>query len=136
MTPCNEAAYVATLILLYVDLPDTPFASRSAGPVHRSQAVSTRCSLAAGRMRAALASYGVWSGIPTCRNSAIRSLAYFQPVIAELQQQTLPDGYLDYLRLKFQKVVASAQKPHNARETLRRLSACDPQQRVPLPPAR
>ena len=30
----------------------------------------------------------------------IRSLAYFQPVITELQQQTLPDGYLDYLRLK------------------------------------
>jgi hypothetical protein len=33
----------------------------------------------------------------------IRSLAYFLPVIAELQQQPLPDGYLDYLRLKLQK---------------------------------
>ena len=33
----------------------------------------------------------------------IRSLAYFQPVIAELQQQPLPNGYLDYLRLKFQQ---------------------------------
>jgi hypothetical protein len=33
----------------------------------------------------------------------IRSLAYFQPVITELQQQPLPEGYLDYLRLKFQK---------------------------------
>ena len=30
----------------------------------------------------------------------IRSLAYFQPVIIELQQNPLPDGYLDYLRLK------------------------------------
>ena len=35
---------------------------------------------------------------------AIRSLAYFQPVIAELQLQPLPDDYLDYLRLKFRKV--------------------------------
>lgn len=32
--------------------------------------------------------------------SPIRSLAYFLPVIAELQQQPLPDGYLDYLRRK------------------------------------
>ena len=35
----------------------------------------------------------------------IRSLAYFQPVIAELQQQPLPDGYLDYLRLKLRQAV-------------------------------
>jgi len=34
----------------------------------------------------------------------IRSLAYFLPVIAELQQQPLPDGYLGYLRLKLQKL--------------------------------
>jgi hypothetical protein len=26
------------------------------------------------------------------------------PVIAELQQQSLPDGYLDYLRLKLRKL--------------------------------
>jgi len=30
----------------------------------------------------------------------IRSLAYFQPVIEELQDHPVPDGYLDYLRLK------------------------------------
>ena len=34
----------------------------------------------------------------------IRSLAYFLPVIAELQQQPLPDGNLDYLRLKLWKL--------------------------------
>ena len=33
----------------------------------------------------------------------IRSLAYFLPVITELQQLSLPDGYLDYLRLKLRK---------------------------------
>lgn len=40
----------------------------------------------------------------------IRSLAYFHPVIVELQQQSLPAGYLDYLRLKFQKVAAPPRK--------------------------
>jgi len=34
----------------------------------------------------------------------IRSLAYFLPVIEELQQQPLPNGYLDYLRLKLRKL--------------------------------
>jgi hypothetical protein len=28
-----------------------------------------------------------------------RSLAYFQPITAELQQHSLPDGYLDYLHV-------------------------------------
>jgi integrase len=37
----------------------------------------------------------------------IRSLAYFQPVIVELQQHPLPDGYLDYLRLKLRRVTHS-----------------------------
>jgi hypothetical protein len=31
-------------------------------------------------------------------------LAYFLPVIAELQLQPLPDGYLAYLRFKLQKL--------------------------------
>jgi hypothetical protein len=30
--------------------------------------------------------------------------SYFLPVIAELQQQPLPDGYLEYLRLKLRKL--------------------------------
>jgi hypothetical protein len=30
----------------------------------------------------------------------IRSLAYFQPVIEELHEHPVLDGYLDYLRLK------------------------------------
>ena len=46
--------------------------------------------------------------------SPIRSLAYFQPVIAELQQQQLPERYLDYLRLKFQN--AAKILPNDAQE--------------------
>ena len=38
----------------------------------------------------------------------IRSLAYFQPVIEELQEHPAPDGYLEYLRLKLRSVVDKA----------------------------
>lgn len=34
----------------------------------------------------------------------VRFLAYFQPVISELQQQPLPECYLDHLRLKLRRV--------------------------------
>ena len=34
----------------------------------------------------------------------IRSLAYFRPVVNELQSQPVPDGYLDYLRRKLTRV--------------------------------
>jgi len=52
------------------------------------------------------------SGVPPLPR--IRSLAYFQPVIAELQQQPLPAGYLDYLRLKFQQ--AANTLPNDAKK--------------------
>jgi hypothetical protein len=111
MTPCNEAAYVAALILLYVDLPDTRLRP---GPQDQSTARKlyqqgvplplVECALLLASLRRLVRD----PDLPQL--AAIRSLAYFQRVIAELQQQPLPDGYLDYLRLKFQKVLASGQK--------------------------
>lgn len=111
MTHCDEAAYVATLIMLYIDLPETPWRP---GPQDQSTArrlyqQNVPLSLAEGALLLA-------SLRRLIRNSElpplppIRSLAYFQAVIAELQQQPLPDGYLDYLRRKFQKVVTGCQK--------------------------
>lgn len=111
MTHCDEAAYMAALILLYVDLPDTPLRP---GPQDQStarrlyrQAVPlplAECALLLASLRRLVRAPDLPQLAP------IRSLAYFEPVIAELQQQPLPDGYLDYLRLKFQKVVASGRK--------------------------
>jgi hypothetical protein len=111
MTPANETAYVAALILLYVDLPDTPWRP---GPQDQSTARRlyqqgvplplAECALLLASLRRLVRTPGLPQLAP------IRSLAYFQPVIAELQQQPLPNGYLDYLRLKFQQVVASGQK--------------------------
>ena len=48
------------------------------------------------------------------RLAPIRSLAYFRPVIEELQENPAPENYRDYLRLKLriatQKPTADAQK--------------------------
>ena len=35
----------------------------------------------------------------------------FLPVIEELQRQPLPDAYLDYLRLKLQKLSSASRPP-------------------------
>ena len=111
MTHCEEAAYVATLIMLYIDLPETPL---RAGPQDQSTArrlyqQGVPLSLAEGALLLASLRRLVRDGeLPPL--APIRSLAYFQPVIAELQQQPLPDGYLDYLRLKLQKVATGLQK--------------------------
>jgi len=111
MTHCGEAAYVATLIMHYVDLPDTPLR-----PSPQDQATARRLYQQGVPFSLAESALLLGSLRRLIRNSdlpplaPIRSLAYFQPVIAELQQQPLPAGYLDYLRLKFQKVAAPRQK--------------------------
>jgi hypothetical protein len=112
MTHCDEAAYVATLIMLYIDLPETPLRP---GPQDQSTARRlyrqgvplslAECALLLASLRR-LVRDGNLPPLPP-----IRSLAYFQPVMAELHQEPLPDGYLDYLRHKFQRVAAPTQKP-------------------------
>lgn len=105
MTHCAEASYVATLIMLYIDLPDTPLRP---SPHDQSTArtlyqQNVPLSLVEGALLlASLRRLTRDSNLPPL--PPIRSLAYFQPVIAELQQQPMSEGYLDYLRFKFQKV--------------------------------
>jgi hypothetical protein len=98
MTHCDEAVYVATLMMLYVGLPDTPWRPPPLAP--------------------------------------IRSLAYFQPVIAELQQQPRQPDTSITSASNSRKWRLCGRKPNPAYETLRRPSAIYPQQRVPLPLAR
>ena len=38
----------------------------------------------------------------------VRSLVYFQPVIEELQENPVPDGYIGYLRLKLRSLMDKA----------------------------
>src|SRR5690348_11059759 len=105
MTPAAEPAYIAAVLMLYVDLPDTPLR-----PSPQDQAVARRwyeqqfslSLVESALLLASLRRLVRTSELPPL--SPIRSLAYFQPVITELRRQSLPDGYLDYLRLKFQRV--------------------------------
>jgi hypothetical protein len=94
-------AYVAAVLLLYVDLPETPLRAspQDESLARRLHEQGVPLSL----VEAALLLASLRRLIrPADRPllPPIRSLAYFQPVIAELQQNPLPHGYLDYLRLK------------------------------------
>jgi hypothetical protein len=107
MTPAGAGspAYIATVLTLYLDLPDTPLRP---SPVDQSlasrlhqQAVPLPL-VESALLLATLRRLSRPADLPPLPK--IRSLAYFLPVIAELQQQPLPDGYLDYLRLKLRKL--------------------------------
>jgi hypothetical protein len=101
VTAAGEVAYVTVVLTSYVDLPDTPLRPN---PMDRSvarklykeavplQLVESALLLGTLRRRARASELPPLPGI--------RSLAYFLPVIGELQHKPLPAGYLDYLRLK------------------------------------
>lgn len=101
------ASYIGAVLVRYVDLPDTPMRYSPtdlalARKLHQEGVplplVESAFLLASLRRLTRPAAFP-----PLPR---IRSLAYFMPVIAELQQQPLPSGYLDYLRLKLATVAA------------------------------
>ena len=107
MTPLDseEATYVAVVLAQYADLPDTPLRpsltdQALARKLHRD---AVPLPLVESAMLLATLRRLVRSAeLPPLPK--IRSLAYFLPVIEELQQQPLPDGYLDYLRLKLRRL--------------------------------
>jgi hypothetical protein len=102
----DPAIYVAAVLTLYVDLPDTPL--RASVPDQRQarlwfdrgvplEVVETALLLACLRRTVRPAD------VPPLPR--IRSLAYFQPVIEELQKHPVAGGYLQYLRLKLRGIV-------------------------------
>jgi hypothetical protein len=103
----NPAPYVAAVILLYVELPETPMSAslqdhRQARRLHDAsvplQIVESALLLASLRRLIRPAD------LPPL--PPIRSLAYFQPVVDELLVHPMPDNYLDYLRLKLNRIAA------------------------------
>jgi len=116
MTPpapdSNPAAYLAAVILLYVELPETPLSAslqdhRQARRLHDAsvplQIVESALLLASLRRLIRPAD------LPPL--PPIRSLAYFQPVIDELLAHPMPDNYLEYLRLKLNRIAARSALP-------------------------
>ena len=104
----SPAAYVAAVVTLYVDLPDTPLRASASDqwlarrfhddgvPLH-----TVETALLLGSLRRLI------RPADAPRLTPIRSLAYFRPVIDELQAHPVPDGYLDYLRLKLRRAAAA-----------------------------
>jgi hypothetical protein len=102
----NPALYVAAVLTLYLDMPDTPL--RASVPDQRQariwfdrgvplEVVETALLLACFRRKARP------TDLPPLPR--IRSLAYFQPVIDELMEHPAPGGYLQYLRLKLRHII-------------------------------
>ena len=93
--------YLAAVMKLYLELPETP--SR-AGPHDRNTAIEmhqrgvTLSTVESALLLASLRRLGRPPDYPPL--SAIRSLAYFMPVVEELLNNPIPGGYLDYMRRK------------------------------------
>lgn len=115
MTPAGDAAYVAAVLMLYTDLPDTPLrpSPQDHAMARRLRQQGVPLPLIESALLLASLRRLIRPDLPPLPR--IRSLAYFQPVIAELQEQPLPKGYLDYLRLKFQQ--AANVLPNDAQKT-------------------
>jgi hypothetical protein len=117
--PASEAetVYVAAVLTHYADLPDTPLrpSLTDQALARKLHAVAVPLSLVeSALLLAALRRQARSSDLPPLPK--IRSLAYFLPVITELQLQPLPDGYLDYLRLKMNRLSQPA-RPQDQKTT-------------------
>ncbi len=105
-------AYVAAVVMAYVELPETPLSSslqdhRQAWRLH-DRGIPLRIvesALLLGSLRRLVRP----ADLPPL--PAIRSLAYFQPVIDELLAHPMPENYLDYLRLKLNRIAARSASP-------------------------
>lgn len=110
MNPSNPVAtYVTAVVTLYMDMPDTPMrvsASDQCLARHLYQngvpLETVETALLLGSLRRLI------RPADSPRLTPIRSLAYFRPVIEELQENPAPQNYRDYLRLKLR---TATQKP-------------------------
>jgi hypothetical protein len=105
----NAALYVSAVLMLFVDLPDTPLRTSVSDQRQARlwfdrgiplELLETALTLASLRRKARPA-----SAVPLSR---IRSLSYFQPVVDELLENPAPGGYLQYLRFKLRALTDNA----------------------------
>jgi hypothetical protein len=102
--PDSTASYVASVVTLYIEMPETPMRISAsdqwlARSLHQDgiplELIET--ALLLGSLRRLIRP----DGAP--RLAPIRSLAYFRPVIDELLENPAPENYRDYLRLKLRQ---------------------------------
>jgi hypothetical protein len=103
MTPPvpDPANYVAAVLILYVELPETPLRASAQDQWQARRLYDRGVPLRVVESALLLASLRRLvrpaDGPPL---SPVRSLAYFLPIIDELLSHPPPDNYVDYLRLK------------------------------------
>ena len=103
----DVAIYVAAVVIAYVDLPDTPLSARAQDISCARRLHDDGVPLPVVESALLLASVRrIARPVDAVPLPPIRSLAYFRPVIDELLNQPLPNGYLDYLRLKLHNVAS------------------------------
>jgi hypothetical protein len=114
----DAAAYVADVLLLYVELPETPL---RAGVQDQWRARRWHdlgvplCVVESAFLLGSLRRLLRPADAPPL--SPIRSLAYFQPVLDELIANPPPENYLDYLRLKLRRLAAGKAVPASVQKT-------------------
>jgi len=105
----NAALYVSSVLTLYADLPDTTLRVNTQDQRQARSWFDRGVSLSVVEAALLLASLRRLTrppGVPPLPR--IRSLAYFQPVIEELLENPIPEGYLQYLRFKLRSIVDKA----------------------------
>lgn len=107
MTPqsITTDSYVASVIMLYLQLPDTPLMPSTSDNQTAAALLSRGVPFHVVEAALLLASVRRLSRPPTMPPlPPVRSLAYFIPIIEELCHSPLPDAYSDYLRLKLRSL--------------------------------
>ena len=123
-TPESDATnYVSAVLALYLGLPETPLRTSAQDQNYARQLHDQNVPLPVVESAFLLASLRRLlrpADVPLL--SPIRSLAYFQPVIAELLANPAPENYLEYLRLKLQhlasgKIMGTGRGPAEVQKT-------------------
>jgi len=103
--PLNQYKYVDSVIALYLQLPDTPvkpsYSDRLTASALFAQAIPLQ-TIESALLLASLRRLSRQNDLPPL--SPVRSLAYFIPVIQEISDAPLPDGYTHYLRSKLRSI--------------------------------
>jgi hypothetical protein len=123
-TPESDATnYVSAVLTLYLGLPETPLRTSAQDQKYARQLHDRAVPLRVVESAFLLASLRRLlrpADVPLL--SPIRSLAYFQPVIAELLSNLAQENYLEYLRLKLQhlasgKIMGTGRGPAEVQKT-------------------
>jgi hypothetical protein len=108
----DSAIYIAVVLALYVDLPDTPLRTsiQDQWQARRLYERGVRLhTVESAMLLASLRRLMRPTDVPPL--PPIRSFAYFLPVIDELLVHPVPEGYSAYLRLKLQRMARLVEMP-------------------------